>query len=261
MENELDGVGDGSLHTLTRALTILEELAKAPTSRGFSHSELAVSLGFTRSTLYRYLHRLQERSLVEPIEGTPNYRLGPGILALAAGAIRQRSFARIAKQFVDEVAEETGETAHATIYHRGEAVTVEITGGDSHIAPRIQLGSRRPAHSSASGKVFLAHLPEGQVDAYIARGLPAQTSRTIIDGDILRGDLENVRKYGFATDLAEFVEGVCCVAVPVFNGTGRVEGALSLSIASREIDLVRLRRLSVPLRRASSRLSLELGAR
>ncbi len=258
-ERDLPARGGSSLLTLVRGLAIIDVIAAGPADRGVSHSSLARQLGFQRSTLYRYLACLQELGYVEPAEDGHRYRLGPRVLVVAAAKLREKSFPRLAKAYVNELSERTGETAHATIYDDGASVTVELADGAGPVGPRISIGSRRPAHTSASGKVFLAH-EEGLAEGYLVRGshLGAEAR---IDPDALLAEIRQVRNAGYALDQAEVVPGICCVAAPVFDLRGQPAGALSISVATRRLSSTRIQQLLGPLLTAAGRFSSELGHR
>lgn len=249
----------GSLLTLVRGLSILDALATAPPDRGRAHASLARELGFQRSTLYRYLSCLQEHGYVEFADETGRFRLGPRAVTIGAAAIATRAFPRFAKQFVDELAHATGETAHATIFDGFQSVTIAMADGAGPIGPRIQIGSRRPPHCSASGKTFLAHQSREVVDAYTSGELERRTKTTIVEPAALRVQLEEVRRVGYATDQAEYVEGICCVAAPVFDFKDTPVGALSISVATEHLDPTRLASLTRPLTMIARNFSRELG--
>lgn len=250
---------NASLVTLVRGLSILDALAAAPPERGRSHASLARELGFQRSTLYRYLSCLQEHGYVEFADATGRFRLGPRAVTIGSAAIASRAFPRFAKQFVDELAHATGETAHATIFDGFQSVTIAMADGAGPIGPRIQIGSRRLPHFSASGKTFLAHQSPDVVDAYMSGELERRTKATIVDADSLRVHLEEVRRVGYATDQAEFVEGICCVAAPVFDFKSTPVGALSISVATEHLDPTRLASLTRPLIAIARTFSHKLG--
>ena len=59
--------------------------------------------------------------------------------------------------------------------------------------------------------------------------LESFTSATIVDPDKFQEHLRSVTSGGFATDLEESEAGVCCAAAPVFDSSGRVVAALSVT--------------------------------
>jgi DNA-binding IclR family transcriptional regulator len=258
---DADREGRGpSLQTLLRGLAILDALAAAPAGRGVSHATLARQLGFQRSTLYRYLAALQAQGYVEPADGPRRFRLGSRARVLGLAALNEHDFARSARGFVEEVAAATGETAHATVLDQGQPVTVEIADGAGPIGPRVSVGSRRPVHCSASGKVFLAHMAPADRDAALsARDLEARTPATITDLASLHAHLVDVRRLGYATDQAEYIPGVCCVAAPVYDFRGAVAGTLSVSVVAARLDPPALLALTRPLLDSARRFSRRLG--
>jgi DNA-binding IclR family transcriptional regulator len=84
-----------------------------------------------------------------------------------------------------------------------------------------------PAHVSASGKLLMAFAPTGR--RQVRAPLKPMTPRTITDPDRLRSELEGTRKRGWAASRGEFLEGVACVASPIFGPSGDVVAAISLS--------------------------------
>jgi DNA-binding IclR family transcriptional regulator len=246
------------LVTLGRGLNLLEVLAAAPSTRGLDHATLAKRAGFQRSTLYRYLAFLQRAGFIQEIGSTGRYRLGPRILYLAA-TMHQREFSELARDSVRELARMTGETAHATVYDHPYSVTVLIAENSAPVGPRVALGSRRPLHASASGKVFLAYGDPRRVSAYLAGQLEARTSRTITEPAALQRILCDVRRNGWALDQGESYDGICGLATPVFDYAGEIVGTLSITVATDRLASVRIRELVTPLAEKAVELSERLG--
>ena len=244
--------------TLQRGFALLEALAAAPSSRGLDHATLAKRVGFSRSTLYRYLASLVEAGYVEEIGQSSRYRLGPRLLYLAA-TMHQREFSELARDDVRELMQLTGETAHATVYDHPYSVTVLIAESAAPFGPRVALGSRRPLHASASGKVFLAHGDPRRVDAYLAGDLERRTSATITNPSALRTILSDVRTNGWAVDQGESYEGICGLAAPVFDFADQVVGTLSITVASDQLEAERIDALVDPLIAKAAQLSARLG--
>jgi DNA-binding IclR family transcriptional regulator len=88
---------------------------------------------------------------------------------------------------------------------------------------------------SALGKVLLAALPQDEMEAIIFDGeLVPLTPFTIVDRQVLRAKIEDVRRCGFALDDRESRNDICCLAVPVYDPVGRTIAAVSAAdFASR----------------------------
>jgi DNA-binding IclR family transcriptional regulator len=80
------------------------------------------------------------------------------------------------------------------------------------------------------GKAILAFLPESDQVSLIKRlELIASTNNTITDRAALIEHLATVRAQKFAIDNEESEDGIRCVGAPVFDRTGRVFAAISVS--------------------------------
>src|SRR5690606_15655032 len=96
---------------------------------------------------------------------------------------------------------------------------------------RIALGagSSVPLHASASGKLFLAHMPKRSRERFVRQSpLVRHTQKTLTEPRALAAELERIREQGYATDDEEYLAGICCLAVPVHDADGRVVAALAM---------------------------------
>lgn len=251
---------EATLRTVEKALTLLEELAGAGWP-GVGGGDLGRRLGLHRTTLSRFLATLARRHYVEPIEGTDRYRVGLKALELASAPLRGLPLREIGAPILEQLNRATGETVHIVVLDGGEVVTIDRVEAEHPITLRTDIGSRRPAYASAAGKAMLAHVPETEVDEILARGMPARTANTITTTLRLKAQRQEIRMRGYALDDEENVEGVRCVAAPVFDLTGRLAGAVSLAAPTYRVDVPRLLELAVPVVEAAHRLSRQLGYR
>jgi IclR family transcriptional regulator, acetate operon repressor len=114
------------------------------------------------------------------------------------------------------------------------------------------------AYCSAIGKILLAALPSGELDAYLAAGpFIALTANTITDPERLRAEIARVRGESLGYDRGEIREDLFCVAIPVGDFATGVRGAISLSFVGdlpdgeRQAQLVaRARRIAAGALRA-----------
>src|SRR5690606_6223951 len=93
----------------------------------------------------------------------------------------------------------------------------------------------------------------------ISRGLTRFTEATITDPDELEAELARIRQRGYATDPREVYEEVCCVGAPLFDATGRMVAALSISGPSERFTKERIPELVQAVRRRAAAISLALG--
>ena len=86
------------------------------------------------------------------------------------------------------------------------------------------------------GKVLLANAAEPVRNRVLERGVAQYTAYTITDRHILEQELHTVRSQGFAIGCNETIEGITCIAVPVYNARSEVVAALSVSNASSAMN-------------------------
>ena len=245
---------------LRHSFAVLDAVAQGG-SGGSDVAEISARTQCHPRTVYRHLASLRAMGMIEvAVRSESRYRLGPGIAALARQASDQANFLRSARQFAMETGERTGQPVHVTVFDNGTAVTVASAEPrlSSEAMKPIVLGSRRPAHASASGKIFLANSPSA-FRSYITRVLQEFTNRTIVTAEALEEECVAVRERGWATDDEEYILGVTCIAVPVWGANQRVVGTLSVSTPLSESAVLRRKELLGHLRPAAAEFSKSIG--
>jgi len=103
----------------------------------------------------------------------------------------------------------------------------------------LRIGKNAPIHTTASGKVLLSSFSYRKVEEIIAeKGLERLTENTITTPEKLFGELALIRKRGYAVDDEECEIGHRCIAVPIYDYSGNVAGAISAF--GRELRSVRI---------------------
>jgi IclR family transcriptional regulator, KDG regulon repressor len=251
---------DTIVSTLDKGLRVLEVLATDGGSEGLTLTELAQRLDMHRTTLFRLLATLRARNFVSRELGTDRYRLGIQILALASSLLKNLDIREVARPALLALREQTQELVHLAVLDGTDIVTVERIEGGQPISLQTEIGARRPLYCTASGKAVLAFLPDHGVDSILAQGMPRVTANTIIDAGAMRRHLGEVRQHGYAWDDEERIEGVRCVAAPVFGHDGSVLGAISIAAPALRMPWERMRALGEEVRRAADVVSQQLGS-
>jgi DNA-binding IclR family transcriptional regulator len=118
-----------------------------------------------------------------------------------------------------------------------EAVVVERLSTPGAIGLVSQVGGRLPLHSSAVGKVLLAHADSVLFDAVTARGLSRHMPRTVTDPALLRRELAECRRTGTATVREEMSPHAESVATRIMDAEGNVVAAMSVVVRSGTVAL------------------------
>ena len=254
--------GDYAIQTVINALRLLEAFRE---EEELGVTELSRRLALHKNNVFRLLATLEQCSYIEQSPDSERYRLDVRTLELGQAFARSRTLLRRAQPVLAELAGDTKESTHLGLMRGFEVVHVAGVASGRLLRTELDVGSRLPAHCTALGKVLLGCASKQVREAYDREvvadgGLERRTSTTIVDRDKFFEHLRTVAVQGFAVDLEEYEEGLCCAATPVFDGNGEVVAALSVSgPAFRLSEQLLLREILPALADAADRLSRDLG--
>ncbi len=242
-----------------RGLDVLELLAANPD--GLTLSEICAALSIPKSSAHSLLGTLLGRDYLMQGKRDRTYRLGPRLFEMGSAYLRGIDLVHDGQEVIRAVAAECGETAHLAILDGQDVVYVAKEEGTSPVRMVSAVGKRFPAYGTGVGKMLLSALsPAELAQRYpLDRPLPSLTSSTITDPVALRAELARTRERGYALDREESTEGLSCVAAPVYDGSGKVVAAMSISVPSMRYTPDRQAELLALVRRGAQRLSLRLG--
>jgi IclR family acetate operon transcriptional repressor len=243
---------------VVRALTLLEALGDSRGEIGIA--DLSKRVGFHVSTAHRLLATLVAQGYVRQNPDTGRYGLGAKAFHLAESYLGQIDLRRVARPVLEQLSQETGETANLVILDGREALYLDKVESPQSLRIFSRIGRRAPLHCTAVGKVLLAWRPKAEQSALLGRGpFDGLTPRTITSLSHFRLELERVHEQGYALDLEECEAGANCIAAPVRNAQGRVEASLSVSGPSVRLTLKRMEELMPLMRRLAKEVSSQLG--
>ncbi len=204
-----------AIKSVSKVLDILEHLGAS--QRAVSVSDIARATGFNVSTAFRQLQTLVARGYVEQV---------------ASGYLKGKDLASLARPHLEALRDVVGETAYLVILSHGEIVQLGKADGQQVVSASIRSSQREPAYCTATGKVLLSGLAPEALDRYLASvSLQPYTPQTITSRTRLKRELATVRKQGYALDLEEYAENLCCVSVPVHDPhSGSIVAAISLAM-------------------------------
>ena len=200
-------------------------------------AEAADLLGVARSTAHRLLTALRRRGFV--MQDRPNgaYRPGPALYEIGLAAVSRIDIRRVARPVLEQLREETQETASLAILEGTMIRFVDCVESPRSVRVGNRTGVVRPAHASAVGKAILAGLPDAELERRYPGGElpPATTSAAITDPAVLRAELAEIRTRGYALNWEESTDGVCAVAVALRDTVGQPLAGLGVAAPSSRI--------------------------
>jgi len=244
----------GEIQSLARGLQIIEKLAEA--TDGLSITDLAEQFRVDKGSMSRLMQTLAHYGFAEKDPTSRKYLLGPQIVRHSRTLLQRTSLRDIAKPYLKQLVDKTGECAHLAILSQGQAFYIDQE--ESRLALRVttNVGSLAPLHCTALGKVLLAF-----TKTPIPEELTSYTLRTITDASMLKRHLEIVLAQGYATDDEEWNSGVRCIAVPVFDYRDKCVAAMGISGPTTRISLENLSQLSHTVIEIGKELSTRMSFR
>ncbi|MFT6091731.1 MAG: DNA-binding IclR family transcriptional regulator [Akkermansiaceae bacterium] len=186
-----------------------------------------------KATTHRHLQALEEVGFVEQNPLTRQYRLGPALLQLAQTREMTVPRKEIALPILKRLADQTGETTHASILSGTTVFALASCESTQHSTRVVIDLDRFPLHATASGLSTLAFGPD-ELMAVAAKNLKAFTDHTINSVESLEEMVQSVREAGFGRTIRSFEHEVSSLAAPVFDETGNLAGAVSVAcVATR----------------------------
>jgi IclR family transcriptional regulator, KDG regulon repressor len=219
------------LNTIRRAGRLLNLFTEDRPDWGVR--EVAAELEMPRSNAHELMSSLASIGL---LQRTPDsrYRLGWRLLTLSGHLLNSTDVARLGSSVLSQLADQHRQTVSIATYDSGQVVSIgqaEPRGS----APVSRIGERFPVHSTAAGKIMLAHLGIDPGEDHL--DMERFTRNTMTDPERLRRALAIVHSNDIAFDRQETDERIVCVGSPIRDGrSGAVIAALTLCSAPEEFD-------------------------
>jgi DNA-binding IclR family transcriptional regulator len=245
---------------VARAMDILELFLHGTDK--LSAPEIMARTGLPRTTVHELVTTLTQRSYLATVPEQPHrYRLGVRVFQLGSAYAERIDLAREGGHIAREVAEACDETVHLAVLDGVGVVYIAKVDSTHSVRMVSAVGRRLPAHCTAVGKMLLSGLsPETFAALFPAdRPLQAMTPRSITSVSELERELAEIRRLGIAVESCESNPDVACVAAPVFDHSGRMVAAMSISVPISRWSAERQRTWARLVADGAARLSTVLG--
>lgn len=250
--------GTGHSQALIRGLRLLDALAT--TGHPLNLSELAQMVGLAPSTTHRLLGALEQEGYVEQDPELGAWHIGVEAFRIGNAFLASRDFVAVARPFLHQMSEESGETANLGVEEDGCAVFLAQVESQQMMRMIVRLGSRAPLHASGVGKALLAWMSPRRVERILQRrGLPRLTPNTLDTPTRLTLDLARIRERGYSCDQEEHAVGLHCVAATIHDETSAPIAAVSVSGPSARITVAQMHELGGMVSRVAQEITQSLG--
>lgn len=216
----------GRIQAIDRSVSILNCFSK--NKRELKLSEISDETNLNKSTVHGILSTLKYHGYINQDEKTQKYRLGLELLKYGELVLGAIDISTIAKPIICMMSRSLGETVHIGIMDGSEIVYVLKAESEDSIKISASIGSRSPLFLTADGRAILAHMNLEKAIIHIPEKMDKLTENTIIEREKFIDELKIIRKNGYAIDNEEIMEGIVCIAAPIFDYDGEARYGMSI---------------------------------
>ena len=210
---------------LERGLQIMELLSERP--EGLTKTEIVCELGLSANSVYRITSTLINMGYLQRDGRSRQFHLTGRMMDIGQAWIDRQSLVETAWDTMLDLRDATRETVLCGALCNHGGVVLEQAPGLHPVTINVAKGTHFPLHATAPGKCLLAFMPKAERDRMIAEiSLERLTVNTITSKKSLRDELNRIRTRGWSTDRSEIMEGIHCVAAPVFGRDRDTAGAI-----------------------------------
>jgi IclR family KDG regulon transcriptional repressor len=215
---------------LRKALDVLKCIGQH--AEPMSLKEISVRLGLPKTTVLRYLRTFEASHFVAHDRERDVYRIDTRIISLINLGTALQQLREACLPHLRSLQERCTETVNLGVLEGSDIVYLEIVASTQLVRTQARVGGRHPVHTTALGKAILAFLPPEARAAALPRVLRRRTEKSTVERVDLVAELDRISAQGFSEDNNENENGAICLGAPVFDSTGTVVGAFSISAPS-----------------------------
>jgi DNA-binding IclR family transcriptional regulator len=241
------------IQAVDAGLEILDRIVSS--GAGLSLSTLSRETGLKPNLLHRYLVSLTRRGLLAQASLTGLYDLGPYARQVGLAALNRFDEMAHVHQFVTTLVAQTGHTVAVYVWSDLGPTLIRLETGTHSFPVALRTGSALPLCTSATGRVFLAYMPDALTRSFLER----ERAIAAIEGQpmpTLKEELSQIRRDRFYVTKEAIIPSLAVVG-PIMDANGRLFCTLT-GLAPRGTNANEREQLVVDIRHAVGTLTRNL---
>ncbi|MBM9465049.1 IclR family transcriptional regulator [Aeromicrobium sp. YIM 150415] len=247
-------MSEPGVRVLGRACAVLDCFTEAEPCLGVA--DIRQRTGLPATTVARIVTTLVQEGLL--VREGDDYRVGLRVLVWSAPARAGSSLLGVARPFVEQLRDVTGESAGLYVRQDHTRVLVEAASSHHSVIYRGYVGQVLPLHAGAAGKCFMA-FDDQALTAAATAGFERYTDSTVVERDRLDEQLALVRERGWAYSESEREVGLNSVGAPIIGFGGRPEAVLAIGGPSTRLDQAAAERVGPIVAATANAIAARMG--
>ena len=222
-------------------------------------TEIANALDLNPTTCFRILHELQELSIVKYDAPIKRYTLGPYLVVLGERAKEYLYDLSIINLYLEKMTAETGLTTFlVSRVGRNRSTIVSKVEGEN-FGVNVSVGRHFDLLDGAYGKCIIAYASQEDLE-YCLPLTKRFKDADSTEIEILKKELYEVKKNGYAISYNETITGIFGVGAPIINFNDQVEMSIAFVGMCAQYKLDELQPLINRVKTSAQEISNKLNA-
>jgi len=247
------------VQAIDRSVSVLECFSEK--KRELKLSEMANMLDLNKSTVHGILSTLKYHGFIDQDEATLKYRLGIRFLEFGDVVANSMIITNVAYPVIEDVCGKIEETVNLAMLDGSDVVYIEKKECSKSIRITSKIGIRIPAHITADGKIILCYMEKDKLANILPHSIKKITPNTVTNKRKLMQILAEMKEKGYAIDHEEAIQGIICVAAPIFDHKGDVRYSLSTVGPAIRMTEDKIKELIIIMKEAAYEISCRIGYR
>lgn len=246
----------GEHQNLRRITLVLDALAQS--HHGLRLGDIANVTKLGKTTVHRLMTGLVDLGWVDLSEEDGTYVLGFRPLTLALAAVDRYGLHRLAAPLLQQIADETEDTAYLSIRSGMESVCISrYEGGFPIKTLTLAVGARRPLGVGAGSLAILAFQDDSTMQRLLECTHEARARYGVADKQ-LRLLIDQAQKDGYTLNDGMLVSGMSAVGIPIYGSTTAPVAAISVAAISSRLQGERQKQIANLLYAAAKEIETEM---
>ncbi len=260
MEHKIDHTRERSnrVKSIEKALNILDLLDR---EHELSLGDISEKLDMDKGTAHRLLSTLKFSGYIDQNPVTRKYANSFKLFEMGNNVADKIGVRKVASKHIESASALAGETINLGIIQESNVIYIDKIESHETIKVGLNIGKKIPVYCTGLGKAMLAFMTSEQSDKILKDIFFERfTSHTTTNRQTLDRQLIQIRTDGFFIDDEEYVEGLICIAAPIFDHTGHPVAAVSVSVPKyRYAEASKCTNFIEIIKETAAKISRDLG--
>lgn len=223
--------------------------------------DLSKELNLNKTTVHRILNSLICMDYARQDPESLKYSLTFKFCGISTQILAKNNMISLARPYIKELAEQTGETVHLVEIDGKQAVYIDkVEASQGSVRLISMVGKSIPLYCSGVGKAMLAGMSDAEIkEIWDSSNIRSLTEYTITDYPRFLDVIRQIRQKGYALDNEENELGVRCIAVSLKNYKGKPTYAISVSAPRDRMSDERIEEIRSMILRTKENIQREMG--